>query len=91
MFIDEPFPRPFRDSEPPSFQVVDVELHRDTLVDDYIPLTSSSKLAHREAGPMVDPSQSLGHTASHNAHAPGADKGTHAQRRLPEQPRAAEI
>uniref|UniRef100_H3DCV2 YEATS domain-containing protein 2 n=1 Tax=Tetraodon nigroviridis TaxID=99883 RepID=H3DCV2_TETNG len=54
--------------------VVDVELHRDTLVDDYIPLTSSSKLAHREAGPMVDPSQSLGHTASHNAHAPGADK-----------------
>lgn len=77
MFIDERFPRRFYDSELLSFQVVDVELHRDTLVDDYIPLTSSSKLTHREASPIVDPSQSFGHSASHNSqHVASADKGT---------------
>lgn len=60
----------------PSFQVVDVELHRDTLVDDYIPLTSSSKLTQREASPVADPSQSVGHSTAHNTHVAGADKGT---------------
>lgn len=50
--------------------MVDVELHRDTLVDDCIPLTSSSKLAHREASPIVDSS------AAQNTHVAGADKGT---------------
>lgn len=77
MFIDEPFARRFHDSDLPSFQVVDVELHRDTLVDDYIPLTSSSKLTHREDSPVVDPSPSFGHSTSQNTHVAGADKGTH--------------
>lgn len=76
MFIDERFPRRFYESKLPSFQVVDVELHRDTLVDDYIPLTSSSKLTHREASPIVDPSQGFGHSTSHNMPVAGADKGT---------------
>lgn len=65
------------------FQVVDVELHRDTLVDDYIPLTSSSKVAHRVASPVVDASQSFGHSSSHNV--AGTDKGKHGTVRLSEQ------
>lgn len=77
MFIDECFPKRSYDSGLPSFQVVDVELHRDTLVDDYIPLTSSSKLTHREASPIADPPQSFGHSTAHNTHVAGADKGTH--------------
>lgn len=84
MFLDERFARRFYDSERSSFQVVDVELHRDTLVNDYIPLTSSSKLMHREASPIVDPSPSFGHFTSHNTHVAGADKGTHSSVSLSE-------
>lgn len=57
----------------PSSQVVDVELHRDTLVDDHIPLTSSSKPTPRAASP-ADASQSLGPSSSRNV--AGGDKGT---------------
>ncbi|XP_011614731.2 YEATS domain-containing protein 2 isoform X2 [Takifugu rubripes] len=53
--------------------VVDVELHRDTLVDDHIPLTTSSKLTPRAASP-VDASQSSGHSSSHNV--AGGDKAS---------------
>ncbi|KAK0131014.1 YEATS domain-containing protein 2 [Merluccius polli] len=50
--------------------VVDVELHRDSLVDDYLPLPSSSKLSRRAASPPSPPplSQAGPRSSSPTAH-----------------------
>lgn len=54
-----------------------MELHRNSLGDDYIPQISSSKMTRRSASPMLDASQSYGR--SHNSHDPSVDKGINAQ------------
>ncbi|XP_040000065.1 YEATS domain-containing protein 2 [Xiphias gladius] len=57
--------------------VVDVELHRNSLGEDYIPQPSSSKVTQRAASPMsaTSMSQSYGCTSSPMSHDPGVDKG----------------
>ncbi|XP_068455064.1 YEATS domain-containing protein 2-like, partial [Clinocottus analis] len=57
--------------------VVDVELYRNSLGEDYIPQPSSSKVTHRAASPPPAASlvQSYGRTSSPISHDPGADKG----------------
>ncbi|KAM4728842.1 YEATS domain-containing protein 2 isoform 2-T2 [Anableps anableps] len=59
--------------------VVDVELHRDSLGEDYIPKHSSSsnKVATKEASPMSTSSlaQTYGHPSSPVSHDFGAEKG----------------
>uniref|UniRef100_A0A665TIN2 YEATS domain-containing protein 2 n=1 Tax=Echeneis naucrates TaxID=173247 RepID=A0A665TIN2_ECHNA len=59
------------------FQVVDVELHRNSLGEDYLPQPSSSKVIHRAASPMSAASQTrnYGHSSSPMLHDPSADKG----------------
>lgn len=54
-----------------------MELHRNSLGEDYIPQISSSKVTHRAASPMLDASQSYGRSSSHNSHDPSVDKGIH--------------
>ncbi|XP_070701697.1 YEATS domain-containing protein 2 [Pempheris klunzingeri] len=56
--------------------VVDVELHRNSLGEDYIPQPSSSKVTHRAASPMLATSvaQSYGRPSSPISHEPSADK-----------------
>ncbi|XP_034558405.1 YEATS domain-containing protein 2 [Notolabrus celidotus] len=56
--------------------VVDVELHRNSLGDDYIPQPSSSKVTRRAASPMLATSapQSYEHSSSPVPHDPGVDK-----------------
>uniref|UniRef100_A0A3Q3GD84 YEATS domain-containing protein 2 n=1 Tax=Labrus bergylta TaxID=56723 RepID=A0A3Q3GD84_9LABR len=58
--------------------VVDVELHRNSLGDDYIPQPSSSKVTRRAASPTLASSmpQSYGRPSSPISHDPSADKGT---------------
>lgn len=63
----------FCDIELKLFQVVDVELHRNSLGDDYIPQISSSKGARQSASPTLDAPLSYGR--SHNCHDPSVDKG----------------
>lgn len=60
------------------FQVVDVELHRNSLGEDYIPQPSSSKVTHRETSPMLSTSlgQIYGRSSSPISHDPSVDKGT---------------
>ncbi|KAG8014123.1 YEATS domain-containing protein 2 [Nibea albiflora] len=57
--------------------VVDVELHRNSLGEDYIPQPSSSKVTHRAASPMLAGSlpQSYGRSSSPILHDPSVDKG----------------
>uniref|UniRef100_A0A8C4DCL1 YEATS domain-containing protein 2 n=1 Tax=Dicentrarchus labrax TaxID=13489 RepID=A0A8C4DCL1_DICLA len=57
--------------------VVDVELHRNSLGEDYIPQPSSSKVTHRAASPMLTASltQSYGCSSSPISHDPSVDKG----------------
>uniref|UniRef100_A0A4W6E7P8 YEATS domain-containing protein 2 n=1 Tax=Lates calcarifer TaxID=8187 RepID=A0A4W6E7P8_LATCA len=57
--------------------VVDVELHRNSLGEDYIPQPSSSKVIHRAASPMSATSlaQSYGRSSSPMSHDPSVDKG----------------
>ncbi|XP_044075074.1 YEATS domain-containing protein 2 isoform X1 [Siniperca chuatsi] len=57
--------------------VVDVELHRNSLGEDYIPQPSSSKVTHREASPTLATSlaQSYGRSSSPISHDPSIDKG----------------
>ncbi|XP_035861161.1 YEATS domain-containing protein 2 isoform X2 [Sander lucioperca] len=57
--------------------VVDVELYRNSLGEDYIPQPSSSKVTHRAASPTLAPSlaQSYGHSSSPISHDPSVDKG----------------
>ncbi|XP_035490086.2 YEATS domain-containing protein 2 [Scophthalmus maximus] len=57
--------------------VVDVELHRNSLGDDYIPQSTSSKVTHRAASPMSASSlaQSYGRSSSPVSHDPSIDKG----------------
>ncbi|KAM3604504.1 uncharacterized protein V6R79_011968 [Siganus canaliculatus] len=55
--------------------VVDVELHRDSLGEDYIPQPSSSKVTHRAASPMpASVTQSHGRSTSPTSHDHTADK-----------------
>ncbi|KAM6990276.1 LOW QUALITY PROTEIN: YEATS domain-containing protein 2 [Tautogolabrus adspersus] len=56
--------------------VVDVELHRNSLGDDYIPQPSSSKVTRRAASPTLATSmpQSYGRPSSPISHDPSADK-----------------
>lgn len=60
------------------FQVVDVELHRDSLGEDYIPQPSSSKVTHRAASPTLTTSlaQTYGRSSSPVSHDSSVDKGT---------------
>ncbi|XP_045907977.1 YEATS domain-containing protein 2 isoform X2 [Micropterus dolomieu] len=57
--------------------VVDVELHRNSLGEDYIPQPSSSKVTHRETSPMLSTSlgQIYGRSSSPISHDPSVDKG----------------
>ncbi|XP_034412043.1 YEATS domain-containing protein 2 isoform X2 [Cyclopterus lumpus] len=57
--------------------VVDVELYRNSLGEDYIPQPSSSKVTHRAASPTLATSldQSYGCSSSPISHDPSADKG----------------
>ncbi|KAM8850068.1 YEATS domain-containing protein 2 isoform 2-T3 [Spinachia spinachia] len=57
--------------------VVDVELYRNSLGEDYIPQPSSSKATHRVTSPTVAPSsaQSYGGSSSPISHDPSVDKG----------------
>uniref|UniRef100_A0AAQ5ZQ46 YEATS domain-containing protein 2 n=1 Tax=Amphiprion ocellaris TaxID=80972 RepID=A0AAQ5ZQ46_AMPOC len=57
--------------------VVDVELHRNSLGDDYIPHSSSTKVTHRAASPMSATSlaQSYGRSSSPISHDSSVDKG----------------
>lgn len=57
--------------------VVDVELHRNSLGEDYIPQPSSSKVTHRAASPTLASSlaQSYGRSSSPISHDPSVDKG----------------
>ncbi|XP_078029401.1 YEATS domain-containing protein 2 isoform X2 [Epinephelus lanceolatus] len=57
--------------------VVDVELHRNSLGEDYIPQPSSSKVTHRAASPTLVSSlaQSYGRSSSPISHDPSVDKG----------------
>uniref|UniRef100_A0A3Q1GTG8 YEATS domain-containing protein 2 n=1 Tax=Acanthochromis polyacanthus TaxID=80966 RepID=A0A3Q1GTG8_9TELE len=57
--------------------VVDVELHRNSLGDDYIPHSSSTKVTHRAASPMSATSmaQSYGRSSSPISHDSNVDKG----------------
>ncbi|XP_022610692.1 YEATS domain-containing protein 2 [Seriola dumerili] len=57
--------------------VVDVELHRNSLGEDYIPQPSSSKVTHRVSSPMSATSlaQSYGRSSSPMSHDPSVDKG----------------
>nr|XP_046264608.1 YEATS domain-containing protein 2 isoform X2 [Scatophagus argus] len=57
--------------------VVDVELHRNSLGEDYIPQSSSSKVTHRAASPMLAASltQSCGRSSSPISHDPNTEKG----------------
>uniref|UniRef100_A0AAQ5XIP4 YEATS domain-containing protein 2 n=1 Tax=Amphiprion ocellaris TaxID=80972 RepID=A0AAQ5XIP4_AMPOC len=56
--------------------VVDVELHRNSLGDDYIPHSSSTKVTHRAASPMSATSlaQSYGRSSSPISHDSSVDK-----------------
>uniref|UniRef100_A0A4W6E6I2 YEATS domain-containing protein 2 n=1 Tax=Lates calcarifer TaxID=8187 RepID=A0A4W6E6I2_LATCA len=67
----------YSDDELYLFQVVDVELHRNSLGEDYIPQPSSSKVIHRAASPMSATSlaQSYGRSSSPMSHDPSVDKG----------------
>uniref|UniRef100_A0A8D2ZGV7 YEATS domain-containing protein 2 n=1 Tax=Scophthalmus maximus TaxID=52904 RepID=A0A8D2ZGV7_SCOMX len=69
--------RVYSDDELYLFQVVDVELHRNSLGDDYIPQSTSSKVTHRAASPMSASSlaQSYGRSSSPVSHDPSIDKG----------------
>ncbi|XP_069013320.1 YEATS domain-containing protein 2 isoform X1 [Embiotoca jacksoni] len=57
--------------------VVDVELYRNSLGEDYIPPPSSSKVTHRAASPMLPTSltQAYGHSSSPMSHDSIVDKG----------------
>ncbi|KAL3055084.1 hypothetical protein OYC64_017901 [Pagothenia borchgrevinki] len=57
--------------------VVDVELHRNSLGEDFIPQPSSSKVTHRAASPPMGASlpQSYGRSSSPVPHDPSVDKG----------------
>ncbi|XP_076601599.1 YEATS domain-containing protein 2 isoform X3 [Chaetodon auriga] len=57
--------------------VVDVELHRNSLGEDYIPQPSSSKVTHRAASPVMAASltQSYGRSSSPISHDASVDKG----------------
>ncbi|KAK1879435.1 YEATS domain containing protein 2 [Dissostichus eleginoides] len=57
--------------------VVDVELHRNSLGEDFIPQPSSSKVTHRAASPTMGASlpQSYGRSSSPVPHDPSVDKG----------------
>ncbi|XP_039671656.1 YEATS domain-containing protein 2 isoform X3 [Perca fluviatilis] len=57
--------------------VVDVELYRNSLGEDYIPQPSSSKVTHKAASPTLATSlaQSYGHSSSPISHDPSVDKG----------------
>ncbi|XP_044224125.1 YEATS domain-containing protein 2 isoform X1 [Thunnus albacares] len=56
--------------------VVDVELHRNSLGDDYIPQPSSSKVTHRAASPMsASLAQTYGRSSSPISHDSGLEKG----------------
>ncbi|XP_010793664.1 YEATS domain-containing protein 2 isoform X2 [Notothenia coriiceps] len=57
--------------------VVDVELHRNSLGEDFIPQPSSSKVTHRAASPPTGASlpQSYGRSSSPVQHDPSVDKG----------------
>uniref|UniRef100_A0AAX7UY53 YEATS domain-containing protein 2 n=1 Tax=Astatotilapia calliptera TaxID=8154 RepID=A0AAX7UY53_ASTCA len=59
--------------------VVDVELHRDSLGEDYIPQPSSSKVTHRAASPTLTASlaQTYGRCSSPVSHDSSVDKGVH--------------
>lgn len=54
-----------------------MELHRNSLGEDYIPQPSSSKVIHRAASPMSATSlaQSYGRSSSPMSHDPSVDKG----------------
>ncbi|XP_041659049.1 YEATS domain-containing protein 2 isoform X3 [Cheilinus undulatus] len=56
--------------------VVDVELHRDSLGEDYIPQPSSSKVTRRAASPTMSTSvpQTYGRSSSPTSHDPSTDK-----------------
>lgn len=74
----------FSDSELYLFQVVDVELHRNSFGEDYIPQPSSSKVTHRAASPMLATSlaQSYGRSSSPISHDPSVDKGIHTYKKI---------
>ncbi|XP_063742700.1 YEATS domain-containing protein 2 isoform X2 [Eleginops maclovinus] len=57
--------------------VVDVELHRNSLGEDFIPQPSSSKVTHRAASPPTATSlpQSYGRSSSPVSHDPSVEKG----------------
>lgn len=77
VFCSDSFSEPDSDDKLYLFQVVDVELHRNSLGDDYIPQPSSSKVTHRAASPMSAASlpQSYGRSSSPVSHDLSADKG----------------
>uniref|UniRef100_A0A3P8SNR6 YEATS domain-containing protein 2 n=1 Tax=Amphiprion percula TaxID=161767 RepID=A0A3P8SNR6_AMPPE len=72
--------------------VVDVELHRNSLGDDYIPHSSSTKVTHRAASPMSATSlaQSYGRSSSPMSHDSSVDKGLTAGERTPTRPKAGD-
>uniref|UniRef100_A0A8C4DA27 YEATS domain-containing protein 2 n=1 Tax=Dicentrarchus labrax TaxID=13489 RepID=A0A8C4DA27_DICLA len=73
--------------------VVDVELHRNSLGEDYIPQPSSSKVTHRAASPMLTASltQSYGCSSSPISHDPsGHSSGLTAGERTPTRPKAGD-
>lgn len=72
---------PHCDNELYLSQVVDVELYRNSLGEDYLPQPSSSKVTHRVASPTLAPSmaQSYGPSSSPIPHDPSVDKGMHTE------------
>uniref|UniRef100_A0A8C9X216 YEATS domain-containing protein 2 n=1 Tax=Sander lucioperca TaxID=283035 RepID=A0A8C9X216_SANLU len=81
--------------------VVDVELYRNSLGEDYIPQPSSSKVTHRAASPTLAPSlaQSYGHSSSPISHDPsgnlpasagGHSSGLTAGERTPTRPKVGD-
>uniref|UniRef100_A0A673AQR7 YEATS domain-containing protein 2 n=1 Tax=Sphaeramia orbicularis TaxID=375764 RepID=A0A673AQR7_9TELE len=69
--------------------VVDVELHRNSLGDDYIPQPCSSKVAHRVSSPTS--STSLAHTHGHSTSPISHDStGLATGERTPTRPKASE-
>jgi len=57
-------------------QVVDVELYRNSLGEDYIPQPSSSKVTHRAASPTLATSLDQSSPISHDT---SAEKGMHTE------------
>lgn len=57
-----------------------MELHRNSLGDDYLPQPSSSKVTHRAASPTsASLAQTYGRSSSPISHDSGLEKGTYAE------------